>query len=278
MKKGFTVIELMVAITVIGFLSAIILPRFTESTKDAKVAQVQSNLANLRTSVGMFYAAEGEWPKYGDVDNDVDEISAEGDFSTLFGEFYQKGLTPETPASENINSSNKVVEKRDDTGGWLYYEENGEFYANLSDGNYTGDILKEIWDEENKDEDGTEPEKPPVEEEKKLSGEELKMFDTDPDDFLGIGYGPDGLRYEDEKLEVSPYRGGTLTFDDPVSEVTFTASYYVEEDGWNVTDNGDGTYAYSKSFDPASNQVNTPAPSLTDLIKGDNYISEIEYK
>lgn len=43
MKKGFTLTELMAVITIIGLLSAIAMPRFTNITNSAKAAQVQGN-------------------------------------------------------------------------------------------------------------------------------------------------------------------------------------------------------------------------------------------
>lgn len=40
MKKGFTLIELMVVVAIIGLLTAIAMPRFTDITSYAKEVQV----------------------------------------------------------------------------------------------------------------------------------------------------------------------------------------------------------------------------------------------
>jgi len=58
MKKGFTLIELIITISVIGVLAAIALPRFTDVTKDAKVAQIQANKKNLETALAMYMVSE----------------------------------------------------------------------------------------------------------------------------------------------------------------------------------------------------------------------------
>lgn len=58
MKKGFTIIELMVVISIIGLLTAISLPRFTGITKDSEIAQIQSNRRNLQTSLDMAIVRE----------------------------------------------------------------------------------------------------------------------------------------------------------------------------------------------------------------------------
>lgn len=53
-KKGFTIVELVIVIGVIGILSGILIPTFVNVTKNAEAAALQSNLANAYSS----YAAE----------------------------------------------------------------------------------------------------------------------------------------------------------------------------------------------------------------------------
>lgn len=45
-KKGFTIVELVIVIGVIGILSAILIPTFVNLTSQAKNRQIQSNLRN----------------------------------------------------------------------------------------------------------------------------------------------------------------------------------------------------------------------------------------
>ena len=53
-KKGFTIVELVIVIGVIGILSAILIPTFVNVTKNAERARTQANLANAYSA----YAAE----------------------------------------------------------------------------------------------------------------------------------------------------------------------------------------------------------------------------
>ena len=53
-RKGFTIVELVIVIGVIGILSAILIPTFVNLTKNAEQARLQSNLANAYS----MYAAE----------------------------------------------------------------------------------------------------------------------------------------------------------------------------------------------------------------------------
>ena len=57
-KGGFTLIELMVVISIIGFLAAIAIPRFANITESAKVAQIQANKRTIETALQMYMIKE----------------------------------------------------------------------------------------------------------------------------------------------------------------------------------------------------------------------------
>ncbi|WP_321328321.1 prepilin-type N-terminal cleavage/methylation domain-containing protein [uncultured Ilyobacter sp.] len=51
MNKAFTLIELMIVISIISLLSAIVIPKYSNINSEAKVANVQANLSNLSTII-----------------------------------------------------------------------------------------------------------------------------------------------------------------------------------------------------------------------------------
>ena len=65
-KKGFTIVELVIVIGVIGILSAILIPTFVNLTDKANKAALKSNLANAYS----MYAADAADGTYEVLDNE----------------------------------------------------------------------------------------------------------------------------------------------------------------------------------------------------------------
>ena len=83
-EEGFTLIELIVVIAILGFLLAIAIPRYTTSRAKAAVTSSAANLKNLANAIEL-YATEKNLATY----------PADGDFTTVI-ETYIPG-PPKTP-------------------------------------------------------------------------------------------------------------------------------------------------------------------------------------
>ena len=131
-NKGFTLVELMIVIAIIALLAAVALPKFASATEAAKVANVQGNLANLRTSLAVYYAKNKAYPPYST--GATVGIRSNGDVGTEFQNFYSNKQMPLVPSGDNVATASRVVRAIDyatRNGGWRYDPLKGDIRANL---------------------------------------------------------------------------------------------------------------------------------------------------
>ncbi len=61
-RKGFTLIELMIVVAIIGILSAVAYPSYQSYTRRAHVSEGLGLAQGAKVAVSEFYATQGQWP------------------------------------------------------------------------------------------------------------------------------------------------------------------------------------------------------------------------
>ena len=71
MKKGFTMIELIFVIVILGILASVAIPRLAATRTDAEISATVANLRTLLNDVASYYAVNGEFGtvKWKDITN-----------------------------------------------------------------------------------------------------------------------------------------------------------------------------------------------------------------
>lgn len=61
-KKGFTLVELMIVVTVLSILAVIAFPKFANMVQKAQEGRTKGNLGVLRSALNIYYADNDVWP------------------------------------------------------------------------------------------------------------------------------------------------------------------------------------------------------------------------
>lgn len=61
-RNGFTLIELLLVLVILAALSAIVVPKFSNRSKDAKITAAKTDIANLEVALDSFEIDTGRYP------------------------------------------------------------------------------------------------------------------------------------------------------------------------------------------------------------------------
>ncbi len=147
-KSGFTLVEILIVVVILGILAAIVIPQFTEASTEAKTSSLCTDLQTVRSQIELYKIQHNDnYPGVNATGHATDcdfvealtsmtnqagvEQSAAGD--GVYGPYLQKFPSNPFVSGEDANDVN-VGTATEPTGsdGWYFNSGNGDFNANDS--------------------------------------------------------------------------------------------------------------------------------------------------
>lgn len=141
--KGFTLVEILIVVVILGILAAIVVPQFTNAANDARQGNVATQGSTLQNQLELFAAQNnGVYPTVAQLNADPADGSTDGWSVMVDGNFIKEaptnpfgGLTLVTvSAAANSAAADAQANAGDGTQGWYYNPATGVIRA--SGGNY----------------------------------------------------------------------------------------------------------------------------------------------
>ncbi|EPI5933920.1 pilin, partial [Neisseria gonorrhoeae] len=101
LQKGFTLIELMIVIAIVGILAAVALPAYQDYTARAQVSEAILLAEGQKSAVTEYYLNHGEWPKDNTSAGVANPTEIKGKYVKEVE--VKKGVVTATMNSSNVN-------------------------------------------------------------------------------------------------------------------------------------------------------------------------------
>ncbi|HFB9748760.1 TPA: pilin, partial [Neisseria gonorrhoeae] len=108
LQKGFTLIELMIVIAIVGILAAVALPAYQDYTARAQVSEAILLAEGQKSAVTGYYLNNGKWPKNNDEAGVASSSSIKGKYVKQVE--VKNGVVTAQMASSNVNK--EIKDKR----------------------------------------------------------------------------------------------------------------------------------------------------------------------
>lgn len=131
MAKGFTLVEILIVVVILGILAAIVVPQFTNAANEARTGNISTQVSTLENQLELYAAQNnGSYPTVAELADDW-EVMLDGDYiKELPSNPFDGTSAVTTWDSDGISGQSIVYE--DATGGWLYDATTGNIAASTS--------------------------------------------------------------------------------------------------------------------------------------------------
>jgi general secretion pathway protein G len=146
-RKGFTLVEILIVVVILGILAAIVIPQFSDASTQSKLSSCRTTLQSLRSQIELYKIQHNDIPPailtfeaqmttYSDANGGT---AAAKDATHIYGPYMQR--VPVNPWNDT-----DTLAAADGAGvGWVYDEATGAMYIGVADVT-NADVVTELQD------------------------------------------------------------------------------------------------------------------------------------
>jgi general secretion pathway protein G len=133
--SGFTLIEILIVVIILGILAAIVIPQFTNASTEAKQSSMASQLQTLRSQIGTYVAQHGGtaptlWDQLTEeTDSSGTATAAANGYGPYFTNPVANPLVPTADSTVVTTTATKTQSAPDGTAAWIYNATTGEIHG-----------------------------------------------------------------------------------------------------------------------------------------------------
>ncbi|MBN2590236.1 MAG: type II secretion system protein [Sedimentisphaerales bacterium] len=145
-KKGFTLVEILIVVVILGILAAIVIPQFTDASTEAKTSSLCSDLQSMRSQIELYKIQHNDnlpgtvsgvtfaqsMTGYTLSDGTLADPQAPAD--GVYGPYLQKipsnQFIPVAANQNVVTAAATTPDAPDNSSGWIYNTATGEVRAN----------------------------------------------------------------------------------------------------------------------------------------------------
>ena len=132
-NKGFTLVEILIVVVILGILAAIVVPQFTDASQQAVKGALASQLQTINAQVELYRVQNTGTLPHADADDPLDDAGTHNGWGVLV----ENNFLKDEPNNGYTRSTNVVVgaytgdpATTGDDPGWAYDDLSGEVFAN----------------------------------------------------------------------------------------------------------------------------------------------------
>jgi len=132
--KGFTLVEILIVVIILGILAAIVIPQFTEASNDARKSALQSDLQTVRSQLELYKVQHLDtYPDANIATQLTSKTNSDGTTTgtPTLGPYLQKVPTNAFNGLDTIQVGD--TQSADGSTGWYYNPSTGHFAPNTAD-------------------------------------------------------------------------------------------------------------------------------------------------